>query len=82
MLALGSLQLLFDVVLWQRPRLLWPQNTGTNALLERFGVFGDAMQAILPPVRLGASVASLLTFTALTCALTLALLRHRSLRRQ
>ena len=72
-LAFGALQIVLDAILWRRPRLLWPQNTGANPLFAHLGRVGHLLQEALPAVRLGptsTSVALLLVFlSALTYVL-------------
>jgi hypothetical protein len=46
-LFLLAIQALITIVLWQRPRLLWPRGTGTNLLFELVGPLNN-LQRWLP----------------------------------
>jgi hypothetical protein len=50
-LALVVPQLAIDLVIWQRPRSLWPLDTGANAALEALGAAGRAYERLLPSIR-------------------------------
>jgi hypothetical protein len=76
--ALAVPQVVIDAVAWQRPRLLWPQDTGSNVLLDRLGWFGTQMQRLLPDVRHGASVSQLVGILLVLALVTLLLVARRS----
>jgi len=44
-------QAAIDVVVWQHPRWLWPQDSGANPALEALGSAGRAYEALLPSIR-------------------------------
>jgi len=50
-LVLALPQIVIAAIVWQHPRWLWPQNTGTNEALQRLGAFGRFYQGLLPSVR-------------------------------
>ena len=50
-LALCVPQLAIDAVVWQHPRTLWPQDSGSNPALEMLGAVGRAYEHLLPSIR-------------------------------
>ena len=49
--ALVVPQVAIDIIVWQHPRALWPQDSGLNPALESLGAAGRAYERLLPPIR-------------------------------
>jgi hypothetical protein len=60
-------QAVIDAVIWQRPRSLWPADTG-NAALQMLGGIGRAYEALLPAAQAGRSIGQGLLLLGLVSA--------------
>jgi hypothetical protein len=81
-----AVQLAILVVVWQRPRLLWPQRTGSNPMLPHIPVVGGLYEWLLPVVAAGPDwgqiVSRVLIIGGGVTMLAIAANRERALRRR
>lgn len=77
--VMALLQVPLTAVVWQRPRLLWPRDTGSNPLWSVLGNVGDSIQRLLPSVKhdgVGSAIPLTICVTVLTILL-IAMARRR-----
>jgi hypothetical protein len=76
-------QALLTAILWQSPRLLWPEEAGRNAALERVPLVGRAYEWFLPSMLTGDSIVRgwLAAGVVLLATLVLVMLSRRSTNR-
>jgi hypothetical protein len=75
-------QAVMTAIVWQSPRLLWPEEAGRNVALERIPVVGKAYEWFLPSMLTGDSIVRgwLSACVVLLAALVIAMLSRRSSR--